>query len=89
MSFLFVNYLTRRGRFPIKLAKSVDDGDARTPLTSQINLDRRTTGSANIVDSVPTHRLTHTNYLRIEDAEGYVLIAVYLFIYLFVCMLFA
>jgi len=28
-------------------------------------------------------------YLRIENAEGYVLIAVYLFIYLFVCVLFA
>jgi len=27
-------------------------------------------------------------YLRIEIAEGYVLIAVYLFIYLFVCVLF-
>jgi len=26
-------------------------------------------------------------YLRIENAEGYVLIAVYLFIYLFVCVL--
>jgi len=25
-------------------------------------------------------------YLRIENAEGYVLIAVYLFIYLFICM---
>jgi len=28
-------------------------------------------------------------YLRIENAEGYVLIAIYLFIYLFVCMLLA
>jgi len=28
-------------------------------------------------------------YLRIENAEGYVLIAVYLFIYLFVCVLLA
>jgi len=28
-------------------------------------------------------------YLRIENAEGYVLIAVYLFSYLFVCVLFA
>jgi len=28
-------------------------------------------------------------YLRIENAEGYVLIAIYLFIYLFVCVLFA
>jgi len=28
-------------------------------------------------------------YLRIENADGYVLIAVYLFIYLFVCVLFA
>jgi len=28
-------------------------------------------------------------YLRIENAEGYVLIAVYLFIYLFLCVLFA
>jgi len=28
-------------------------------------------------------------YLRIENAEGYVLIAVYLIIYLFVCVLFA
>jgi len=27
-------------------------------------------------------------YLRIENVEGYVLIAVYLFIYLFVCVLF-
>jgi len=26
------------------------------------------------------------HYLRIENAEGYVLIAVYLFIYLFICM---
>jgi len=25
-------------------------------------------------------------YLRIENAEGYVLIAVYLFIYIFICM---
>jgi len=28
-------------------------------------------------------------YLHIENAEGYVLIAVYLFIYLFVCVLLA
>jgi len=28
-------------------------------------------------------------YLRIENGEGYVLIAVYLFIYFFVCVLFA
>jgi len=28
-------------------------------------------------------------YLRIENAEGYVLIAVYLFIYLFVCVFLA
>jgi len=28
-------------------------------------------------------------YLRIENVEGYVLIAVYLFIYLFVCVLLA
>jgi len=27
----------------------------------------------------------HTGYLRIENAEGYVLIAVYLFIYLYAC----
>jgi len=33
--------------------------------------------------------LNHNNYRRIENAEGYVLIAVYLFIYLFVCVLLA
>jgi len=29
------------------------------------------------------------NYLRVENVEGYVLIAVYIFIYLFVCVLLA
>jgi len=30
--------------------------------------------------------LGSSDYLRIENAEGYVLIAVYLFMYLFICM---
>jgi len=35
------------------------------------------------------HQIQRIYYLRIENAEGYVLIAVYLFIHLFVCVLFA
>jgi len=37
----------------------------------------------------PIHAICFDYYLCIENAEGYVLIAVYLFIYLFVCVLLA
>jgi len=40
-----------------------------------------------VILSTPYVEFTH--YLRIENVEGYVLIAVYLFIYLFVCVFLA